>query len=396
MKKTEHLLEQFVPEHYILELKPDREKMTFAGEVKIKGIMPTPSKVIMLHSHGLKLDNSTFSIGGGDHPMHGFNLLDKDEIQLNSPSEIHGIVTLKLKFHGRITDTMVGMYPSTFEYDGKKQKMISTQFESHHAREVFPRLDEPAAKATFELTLHTPRGEKVLSNTPIASQTEEGEMLVTTFETTPKMSTYLLAFAYGNIDYLERQTKDGIIVRTWATPENVKHTAFALDVAVKCLEFYNDYFDVPYPMTKSDQIAIPDFSAEAMENWGLVTYRESALLVDSENTSLVEKKTVALVVAHELAHQWFGNLVTMQWWNDLWLNEGFATWIEYLAVDKLFPEWQTWSDFVVDDYLRGQSLDSLASSHSIEVDIDDTEEIRSIFDSISYSKGASIIRMLHA
>ncbi len=396
MKKVDHLADLFRVSHYNLTLKPDKEAMTFAGTVEIIGSVKKPTQTIKIHSHGLDIKKAEFSIGGGKHGARKLYHLDNDELQIDFTTEIQKDVTLFVEFEGKITEPMVGIYPCNFTVDDQKKKLIATQFESHHAREVFPCVDEPKAKATFDLTLHTPIGEKVLANTPIKSQEQKGETLVTTFETTPKMSTYLLAFAFGEIDYLERTTKDGVQVRTWATAENVAHTAFALDVAVKCLEFYNEYFGIPYPLAKCDNVALPDFSSGAMENWGMITYRESGLIVDSENTSLNQKQWVALVIAHELAHQWFGNLVTMEWWKDLWLNEGFASWVEYLAVDELFPDWQMWTQFVTDDYLHGQSLDALASTHPIEVSVDNPDQIGEIFDAISYKKGSSIVRMLHA
>jgi len=396
MKKVDRLADLFQISHYNLTLKPNRDDMTFKGNVEIIGSVKKPTQTIKIHSHGLDIKKTEFSIGGAKHAARKLYHLDNDELQIDFTTEIQNEVTLFVEFEGKIDEKMEGIYPCNFKHDSKDKKLIATQFESHHARDVFPCVDEPEAKATFDLTLHTPANEKVLSNTPVKTQEQKGESLVTTFETTPKMSTYLLAFAHGEVDYLERTTKDGVVVRTWATPDNVAHTAFALDVAVQCLEFYNDYFGIPYPLAKCDNIALPDFSSGAMENWGLVTYRESALMVDPENTSLSQKQWVALVVAHELAHQWFGNLVTMKWWNDLWLNEGFASWVEYLAVDHIFPEWQMWTEFVADDYLRGQSLDSLANTHPIEVTVDNPEEIRDIFDAISYSKGASVVRMLNA
>jgi puromycin-sensitive aminopeptidase len=195
--------------------------------------------------------------------------------------------------------------------------------------------------------------------------------------------------------YKEAKTKRGVTVRTYATPDNVNHTKFALDTAVKVLDYYEEYFGIEYPLAKCDMIALPDFASGAMENWGCITYREVCMLDDPKNTSLSNRQLVALVVAHELAHQWFGNLVTMKWWTDLWLNEGFASWIEYLAIDHLFPEWNLWEQFLVSERERGLKLDALESTHPIEVPVHHPDEIRTIFDSISYSKGASIINMLH-
>jgi puromycin-sensitive aminopeptidase len=307
------------------------------------------------------------------------------------PGEYHVV----LEFSGKITDPMNGLYPCYFTHEGKKKFVLATQFESHHAREVFPCIDEPEAKATFDLALNTPLEGDVIANTPARTVLKEKSQQTTIFETTPVMSTYLLAFAYGDIGFKEAKSKNGTIVRGYATPDNVQFVDFALDTAVKVLDFYEDYFALAFPLPKIDMIALPDFAAGAMENWGLITYREQCMLVDPVNTSIHTKQYVAMVVAHELAHQWFGNLVTMQWWTDLWLNEGFASWIEYLAIDKLFPEWHMWTQFIADEQQPALKLDALDNTHAIEVPINHPDEIRTIFDAISYNKGASVIHMLH-
>lgn len=401
-KKVKRLFEQFQPEHYVLDLKPNREKEIFEGTVTIYGQKRgRPSQRLSLHQKDLKIVDAKVV----HHEKSGDKVISidrinshgrLDELRLHSKEMIYpGRYTISVEFRGRITRPMNGIYPCFFNDNGEEKRLIATQFESHHAREVFPCIDEPEAKATFDLTLSTPKGEVVLANTPAKSEKTEGKNIVTTFETTPKMSTYLLAFVYGELKSLEAKTKHGVVVRTYATPNNVDFTEFALDTAVKCLEFYNDYFGIHYPLEKCDMVALPDFAAGAMENWGLITYREHALLVDPDNSSLSTKQYTALVIAHELAHQWFGNLVTMKWWTDLWLNEGFASWIEYLAVDHLFPDWQMWTQFIVDEQLQALKLDALEYTHPVEVEVNSPEEIRTIFDAISYSKGASVIHMLH-
>ena len=401
-KKVKRLFETFQPQHYILNLKPNRQTMSFNGEVIITGQkLGRPSQRLTFHQVGLEISQAhvTYHDKKGDREI----VVDRinshkafDEVRLHAKEMMFpGRYTISLKFKGKITKQMNGMYPCFFKHDGKEKKLIATQFESHHAREVFPCVDEPEAKATFDLILTSPAGEAVIANTPIKNQTKSKDGLVTEFETTPKMSTYLLAFVYGEIGYLEAKTKQGVVVRTYATPDNVEITDFALETAVKILDFYNDYFAINYPLPKCDLIALPDFAAGAMENWGCITFREQALLVDPEHTSLGNKQYVALVVAHELAHQWFGNLVTMRWWSDLWLNEGFASWIEYLAVDHLYPEWHMWTQFVVDEQQQALKMDALEHTHPIEVPVNHPDEIRTIFDAISYSKGASVIHMLH-
>lgn len=402
-KDVIRLFKQFQPERYELSLIPDRDAMTFTGKAIIKGQkVGRPAQRLTLHQKGLKITSAKLvkhdKAGEQTIGLSRINLHKSyDEVRLHSQQMIYpGQYTITLEFSGKITRNMDGIYPCFFKDDGKDKKLIATQFESHHAREVFPCIDEPEAKATFDLTLTTPAGETVLANTPIATQTTQGKQVVTQFETTPRMSSYLLAFVYGDMGYKEAKSKDGVLVRTYATPDNVQFTDFALDVAVKCLDFYNDYFGLPYPLEKCDLVALPDFASGAMENWGCITFREHCMLVDPKNTSLPTKQYVAMVVAHELAHQWFGNLVTMRWWTDLWLNEGFASWIEYMAIDELFPEWQMWTQFITDEQQGALRLDALDNTHPVEVPVRHPDEIRSIFDVISYNKGASVIHMLHS
>ncbi|MEX0932217.1 MAG: M1 family aminopeptidase [Candidatus Saccharimonadales bacterium] len=290
---------------------------------------------------------------------------------------------------------MHGLYPSVYKHGGQEKTILSTQLEASHAREVLPCIDEPEAKATFTLSLTIPKNQTALSNTPVKKITESGKLITVDFETTPKMSTYLLAFAVGNFEFARKKIPNGPEVRVYAAPGHKERLNFALKTATKFLNFYNDYFGIAYPLEKLDLVAIPSFGAGAMENWGLITFREEALLIDEEHSSLVSKQQVASVIAHEIAHQWFGNLVTMDWWTDLWLNEGFASFMECYAVDAVFPKWKIWEQFVSGEYTGALRNDSLLNTHPVEVPVDDPEEINEIFDEISYHKGASIIRMLH-
>lgn len=399
--QVRRLFEQFQPSHYDLNLTLDPDAMTFSGTVIVSGKKTgRPSERITLHQKDLTITSAQITKidkkGNIEVPVSRINRhRSYDEVRLHTDDKLFpGDYRVTLNFTGNITRPMNGIYPCFFEHNGKSQKLIATQFESHHAREAFPCIDEPEAKAAFNLTLVTPKEKAVLANTPIKSQAEHDGMLHTSFEASPIMSTYLLAFAFGDMEYLEAHTKDGVAVRTYATPGNVQHSQFALDVAVKCLDFYNEYFDIPYPLEKCDFIALPDFASGAMENWGCITFREQAMLVDPQNTSLATKQYVAEVVAHELTHQWFGNLVTMKWWNDLWLNESFATWMAYLAVDHIFPEWHYWTEFIVADQIPAFKEDSLQNTHPISVTINHPDEIRTIFDAISYNKGGSVLRML--
>jgi aminopeptidase N len=401
-KNVVRLAHVLQPENYQLKLELNPDAMSFKGTVTLRAKRSgRPSRRITLHQKDLKIQSATVI----KHDKKGDEeiVIDRinthaafDEVRLHSKSMLYpGTYTITIAFSGNISRAMNGLYPSTFTHDDKNKVLLATQFESHHAREVFPCIDEPEAKATFDLTLLTPdKNETILANTPVNKQETKNHMLETSFETTPVMSTYLLAFVVGELGFIEAKTSTGTTVRAYATPDNVAHLKFALDVAVKCLEFYEDYFGIPYPLAKCDMVALPDFASGAMENWGLITYREQALLVDEANTSAHAKQYVAMVVAHELAHMWFGNLVTMRWWTDLWLNEGFASWVEYLAVDQLFPDWGMWTQFIADEQAVGLKLDALEHTHAVEVPIHHPDEIRTIFDAISYQKGSSVIHML--
>jgi len=401
-KNVTRLFEQFQPDNYQLHLTLDKSKLKFSGSVQITGRkVGRPTRRLTFHQKDLKVTKAKIikhaRSGDAEVPIDRLNTHKKfDEVRLHTKEHVYpGTYTVCLEFSGQITDQMNGLYPSRYKNNGKEEVILGTQFESHHAREVFPCVDEPEAKATFDLTLTAGKDETVLANTPVQNEIVTGNTKSVSFEQTPVMSVYLLAFVTGDLKYKAATTKDGVLIHAYTTPDKINQTDFGLDVAVRCLEFYNDYFGTPYPLPKLDMVALPDFASGAMENWGLVTYREQCLLVDPKNTSLSNKQYVAMVVAHELAHQWFGNLVTMRWWTDLWLNEGFASWIEYMAVDKLFPDWQMWIQFLAEEQQAALRLDALENTHPIEVPVHHPDEIRTIFDTISYSKGSSVIHMLN-
>ena len=403
MNSVKRLYTQFHPKKYQIEINPDKKSKTFSGSVKIQGFKVGPSNSrITFHQVGIKITNSKVihisKDGEKNLLVKRINYQNKfNEVRLHFDSKIRsGEYIVEFEFTGKITDKLSGMYISKYTDNKIEKELITTQFESHSAREVFPCIDEPEAKATFALTLIHPNNETVISNTPIDSETKKTKLLTaTSFQITPIMSSYLLAFIIGELKFKQDKTKNGTVVRSYSTPDKVGYLDFSLEVAVKAIDFYNTYFGIPYPLDKCDLIAIPDFAAGAMENWGCITFREQAMLVDPKRSSLFNKQYIATVIAHELAHQWFGNLVTMKWWSDLWLNEGFATWMEYFAIDHLYPEWHLWEQFAVDVQQPAFSLDSLENTHPIEVKIKHPDEIRTIFDSISYEKGASVINMLH-
>lgn len=385
------------PERYQLTIKPDLSGFTFAGEEVIFLKIEKSIKEITLHAKELKISDVFYKLDDFRLKASKVNYDEKAEtVTLIFPTLLHiGKGEVHLKFAGVLNNNMRGFYRSRYMHEGKEKHMATTQFEATDARRAFPCFDEPAQKAIFDVTMMVPKDLTAISNTIETSVTEhEGGYKAVKFAPSPKMSTYLLAFIVGDFEFIESKTKDGVLVRVFVTPGKKHQAKFALDTAVKCLEFYNKYFDIPYPLPVMDLIAIPDFSHGAMENWGAVTYRESALLVDPEHSSASNKQWVALVIAHELAHQWFGNLVTMEWWTHLWLNEGFASYIEYLAVDHIFPSWDIWTQFAYADLGVALKLDALKHTHPIEIEVGHPDEIGEIFDEISYSKGASVIRML--
>ena len=304
-------------------------------------------------------------------------------------------------FTGVLNDNMAGFYRSSYkDKDGRTKYIASTQMEPTDARRAFPCFDEPALKAHYTITLVADRGMTCLSNMDVASEKEVeskitgGKRTAVTFNQTPLMSTYLLAFIVGELKYVE--TKDfRVPIRVYATPDkDIEHGRFSLDLAAKTLAFYEKEFNNDFPLPKMDMVAVPDFSAGAMENWGLITYRVVDVLFDEGTSGASTKQRIAEVVQHELAHQWFGNLVTMDFWDGLWLNEGFATWMSWYACNKFYPEWKIWQSYVTGDLQSALSLDSLRSSHPIEVPVKRADEVNQIFDAISYSKGSCVLRMI--
>lgn len=392
MQTVARLIHTFVPKHYQLSVTLDRRGRTFTGTVTINGTSVVGATNIMLHAKDLVIQSVTFD------GKEAISSLDDEaqELTITHPDITDGDHVVVVGFSGEITDGMHGVYPCYYEHDGVKKELLATQFESHHAREAFPCIDEPEAKATFDVTLSTEQDVVVLGNMPIKDQRVEDNLLVTTFGTTPRMSSYLLAWVVGELQRKTGKTKGGVEVNIYATPAQVPESLdFALDIAIRGIEFFNEYFDVPYPLPKSDHVALPDFSSGAMENWGLITYREVALLTHPKTGSLMARQQAALTITHELSHQWFGNLVTMKWWNDLWLNESFANLMEYICVDALQPDWEIWLDQATYEVLQALRRDSLDGVQAIRSEVHHPDEISTLFDpSIVYAKGGRLLRML--
>jgi len=390
-----------VPSHYTVTLRPDLKAHTFTGECKVKVDVKEEVKSIVCNASNLSVSAATVETDAGELLMPEVKADQETEslsLLLGNQALQAGPATVTYTFTGVLNDQMRGFYRSKYTLDGEERWAAVTQFESTDARQAFPCWDEPAVKATFDMVIAGPKDRVILSNMPEVSSVEDKEdssTKVVTFATTPVMSTYLVAIVVGEFDYVEGKSEEGITCRVYSPKGKREQGQFAMECGLRALTFYSKFFGVPYPLTKYDMVAIPDFSSGAMENWGLVTYRETCVLVDSANSSQSSKQWVAIVVCHETAHQWFGNLVTMEWWTHLWLNEGFASFMENLTTAALYPEFKIWEQFVPGTLIEALKLDALHSSHPIEVEVGHPSEVDEIFDNISYNKGASVIRMLY-
>uniref|UniRef100_A0A8C6TGD7 Leucyl/cystinyl aminopeptidase n=1 Tax=Neogobius melanostomus TaxID=47308 RepID=A0A8C6TGD7_9GOBI len=375
------------PLGYNLTLNPDLDTMTFTGRTAITMFIRHNTKHIVLHSVNLNITKATFKVNDGEATaVTVLEYKPNQQIAVKFTEELKAgqKCVLTLDYAAELSHTYDGFYNSSYsDKEGNKKVLAATQFEPLSARKAFPCFDEPSFKATFLIQISRKEGYMTLSNMPKAKTTSLSNILfMDEFEkTTVNMSTYLVAFIVANFTPVNK------MLSVYAVPEKYEHTAYALDAASKLLDFYNNFFEIPYPLKKLDLVAIPDFLAGAMENWGLITFRETSLLVGSQSSAL-EKQVVASVVAHELAHQWFGNLVTMNWWNDLWLNEGFATYMQYTSIQH--------ENLFLDVRLRAMEKDALNSSHAVSTEVNTPEQVEEMFDSVSYEKGASILLMLNA
>ncbi|CAM9108486.1 unnamed protein product, partial [Phaeothamnion confervicola] len=368
------------PVTYKIKLTPDLERYVFDGEEAIEVEVMAATDSVSLHSKEIYVQEASFLGSDGEKveaTAIAFDLkLATVKFSFGKALPV-GAGTLNIIFQGSLNSqarletspSMAGFYRSSYTaINGEKRIMASTQFEALDARRAFPCWDEPARKAVFEVTMVVPNDRTAFSNMPEAESHElPGGKREIKFLPSPKMSTYLLAFCVGEFDFVQGLTKHGVLCRVYTPPGKSQMGAFALQVARDTLDLYDDFFKLPYPLPKLDMVAIPEFAMGAMENWGLVTYREVDLLIDEKKASSQQRQRVCSIITHELAHQWFGNLVTMAWWDDLWLNEGFASWTQTWAADKLFPEWGMWEQFITDDTNAALRLDSLRSSHPIQV-----------------------------
>ena len=385
-----------VPTRYDLRLEPDLTNATFLGLATITLTVVQSTTVIVLNALELVIDSAVAEDSQGHRERA---TIDMDEslqrCRLTVPRPMApGEWRLHLAFRGTLNDTLRGFYRSTYkDKSGTTQTMAATQFEATDARRAFPCWDEPDFKAVFSITLVLDSALTAVSNSAVASETIEGEKKVVRFADTIKMSTYLVAFIVGRIEATAPTFVGKTPLRLWTVPGKSHLTSFGQDIARASLEFFERYYGIPYPSEKLDLLAIPDFASGAMENLGAITFRETALLVDQQTGTHAELERVADVVAHENAHMWFGDLVTMSWWNGLWLNEAFATFMEMLAVDAWKPEWKRWDTFSV-SRAAAFSVDGLHSTRPIEYPVHAPKDAEAMFDVLTYEKGASVLRML--
>ncbi|XP_069782286.1 glutamyl aminopeptidase [Narcine bancroftii] len=396
------------PDHYDLELTPDMEGGDYTGKVVVHIHTRQATKYIWLHTKDGNLTAQPLlrhSNGSAsstelalrrcfEYKAHQYLVLEAEQELLATPPGHEYL--LILHFQSSLLASLVGFYKTTYQENGVVKSIAATDHEPTDARKTFPCFDEPNKKATYTISLIYSEPYQVLSNMPVENEENLSNGLKkATFKKSVRMSTYLVCFAVHQFDYVEKISKaNNIPLRIYVQPQQ-RHTAmFAADVMKTVFDYFEEYFNISYALPKLDMIAIPDFGTGAMENWGLITYRETNLLFDVNESSSYNRQRVATVVAHELVHQWFGNLVTMDWWDDLWLNEGFASFFEYIGVHASQPSWLMIDQILTDEVLPVMADDALLSSHPIIVNVSTPAEITSVFDGISYSKGASILRML--
>jgi len=388
--QAQRLPTNVTPQHYSLTLAPDLKSATFTGKEEIDVALAQPATSITLNAAEITFRSVTITADGKTQTARVSENKHNEQVSLQVPSEIPaGKATIQIDYTGILNDQLRGFYLSKTP----KRNYAVTQFEPTDARRAFPSFDEPALKATFSTTLIVDQGDTAISNTNVVSDDPgpgSGKHTVR-FATTPRMSTYLVAFLVGDFQCISGSS-DGVPIRACATPDKVQLGAYAVQAAEFFLHYYDNYFGIKYPMPKLDMIAIPDFEAGAMENFGAITYRETALLIDPKTASIAAQKLVAIDVAHEMAHQWFGDMVTMQWWDNLWLNEGFATWMESKAVAAWKPDWPIAQD---DALALNQvlNLDSGKITRTIRAKADTPSQINEMFDGITYQKGGAVLGM---
>jgi len=397
---AQRLPQDVIPENYALTFAPDLSKASFGGEETIRVKLLKPTSQIVLNSADIDFSEASITSAGVTQKAAVTFDKEKEMATLAVANPLApGLATVHIKYTGILNSEMRGFYTGK---DDQGRKYAATQFEATDARRAFPSFDEPAYKATFDITVIADKGHTVISNTAAISDTPGpgANKHTVRFSTSPKMSAYLAAIAVGQFEYIEGSA-DGVPIRIYSTPGKKQLGTFALEATENFLRYFDQYFGIKYPYGKLDLIGLPDFSAGAMENIALITSREALLQLDDQQASLGQRKAVAITISHEIAHQWFGDLVTMQWWDDIWLNEGFATWMEGKPVDAWKPDWNAGLDEVgggggILTTLGALNVDSLATTRAIQQPAETPDQIQELFDGIAYGKTAAVLRMLEA
>jgi aminopeptidase N len=381
------------PVSYKIEIAPDAGTLTFAGTVEIALEVVTATDKLVLNARDIEIDSVKLS-GSDATPVVTFDET-REEVTFTYPASLEpGPRTLSIAYRGKIFETSSGLFVTPYTADGVKKVMLTTQFEPGDARRLAPMWDEPAAKAVFEMALVVPEALGTISNTPIvATETVEGGKKRVRFAPTPKMSSYLLYVGIGDIERIATEA-EGVEIGVVTRKGDIERGRYALEISGPLLAYFNDYFGQDYPLPKLDHMAAPGAGGfGAMENWGAIFYFETSLLVDPKLTTEADRQRIYGTIAHEMAHQWFGNLVTMSWWDDLWLNEGFASWMQKKAADHFNPDWNTWLQ-AIRNQQDAMDLDGLASTHPIVQRVKTLDEAESAFDAITYQKGQAVITMI--
>lgn len=404
-EKNPRLPPTVIPVHYDLYLFPELQTGMFSGKVDLQVHSQEPRDHFLVHVKYLEIESARVT-RNGVHPVDVMEVMEyqKNEFLVLRTSQTvdAGNYTLHFEFRGNLTRSIVGFYKSVYTNGrGDRVPIATSKFQPTYARRAFPCFDEPSFKSTFTVTLVRPsQGYIALSNMPVNGEIQDSPSNGFTevqFQKSVPMVTYLACFIVCDFEYEEKLTEIyKTKFRVYATPTQKERLRYALDIGANITDYFESYFEIPYPLPKQDMIAIPDFVSGAMEHWGLITYRETNLLYDERESSSANKQRVAAVISHELAHQWFGNLVTLSWWDDLWLNEGFASYMEYKGVANYHKDWDMESQFLTSDLHSVMDLDATINSHPIVQAVDHPDQITEIFDAISYSKGASVLRMLES
>ena len=383
-----------LPRHYDLELHPDLDACTFTGTVGIDAEVVGTCHEVVLNAAELAVTSAALEVDGVRHPLVATLDGEAERLVLSGVDLAPGAIRLELAFTGTINDRLRGFYRSTLTTDGIERTIATTQFQSTDARRAFPCFDEPDLKATFSIALVVASDLLAISNGAETSRSALGDGTDrVVFADTIPLSTYLVAFVVGPLEATDPVDVDGVPVRVIHPPGKSDQTSFALEVAAHSLRWLADWYDLAVPGGKVDLVALPDFAFGAMENLGCITFREVLLLVDPETADQRELESVAAVLSHELAHLWFGDLVTMRWWNGIWLNEAFATFMEMKAVESFRPDWEVWAGFTT-ARSAAMDVDALAATRPIEYPVVTPADAESMFDLLTYEKGAAIVRML--